>query len=473
MNGPVCAANSSSRAKSAGGPGGPRPEKDPRRLLERWFMMKRSPAGCLWAAFFLVVACFSCGGPRTVMEKPVTEEPAPPAVRTVPSFDFAPVVRVLLLGPSSRVRVRVTSGFLLGENHEGPAVSRFDRGGDFTVTLSETGLRLAAGGKRIHEASGLFIKPLERKGVYINGKPYRGGFWFEASHEGFITVNILEVDDYIKGVLPAEMGYLRPDQFEAYCAQAVASRSYALSKLEEKKSELYDLQATIMDQVYRGTQGESPEASRAVDETRGLVGIWESEPIRAYYSSCCGGHTSDIRNAWPWKTPYPYLYGVRDALPQKSKVSLCRGSGHFRWKHRWGAGRLRSVLRKTLPLELGVRPRAVGELQDIRVLETSSDGRAAVLEIVTDRGRYRIEGDRIRWVLKPDPASDAILRSTLFKMEVKTVRGRVSTVIVKGGGNGHGVGMCQTGAIGMAELGFSGEEILRHYYPGIKIMRLY
>jgi stage II sporulation protein D len=93
------------------------------------------------------------------------------------------------------------------------------------------------------------------------------------------------------------------------------------------------------------------------------------------------------------------------------------------------------------------------------------------IEIVTDRGRYRVEGDRIRWVLRPNPNSDAILKSTLFKMDVKRIKGKVSAVNLVGGGNGHGIGMCQSGAIAMAAAGYSAEEILRHYYPGIVIRR--
>jgi stage II sporulation protein D len=93
--------------------------------------------------------------------------------------------------------------------------------------------------------------------------------------------------------------------------------------------------------------------------------------------------------------------------------------------------------------------------------------------VVTDNGTYRIEGDRIRWVLRPGSPKGAILRSTLFKMEVNRRGGMVRSVSLKGGGNGHGIGMCQTGAIRMAELGFKAEQILEHYYPGISIKRIY
>jgi stage II sporulation protein D len=139
----------------------------------------------------------------------------------------------------------------------------------------------------------------------------------------------------------------------------------------------------------------------------------------------------------------------------------------------WSGSTLKRVLKKTLPEMLGIKPSAVGDIVDVTVAGMSDDGRVKAIEIETDRGTYRVEGDRIRWILRPSPNSDEILRSTLFKMSVKRSRGTVTSVNLVGGGNGHGIGMCQVGAVRMAELGYSAEEILRHYYPGITIQRMY
>jgi stage II sporulation protein D len=269
------------------------------------------------------------------------------------------------------------------------------------------------------------------------------------------------------------MGYLRPDQYEAYLTQAIASRSYALSKLEEKKMEMYDLRATIMDQVYRGVQGEHPEASRAVDETRGLVALFAGTPARTFYSSCCGGHTADIRVGWPWKPPATFLEGVRDTKDEEKGKSFCQRSAHFRWRVHWGGRTLERILEKTLPRELGVKSSTVGKLENISVRGVSKDGRVKAIEIQTDKGRHVVEGDRIRWVLLPKQGSNAILKSTMFKLDAKRSGGRVSAVNLVGGGNGHGIGMCQAGAIRMAEKGYSYEEILCHYYPGTRLVRYY
>jgi stage II sporulation protein D len=461
--------------------------------LNRWLIA---------ALFLCVLGLCSCGEKRAMREKPIetaippeqspTERaPAPteeapleaaePGTRpaeaaepeTAAMLGEAPRVRVLILESRKAIRVRVPSSFsLAGGIGSGPALE-VERGGDFTVRASGGEVVFAEGRKRLFSSDGVFVRPEGSEHVSVNGKPYRGAFLFDIVSGGLAAVNILDIDDYIKGVLPSEIGYLNADQFEAFRAQAIASRSYALSRLPDRSGEFYDLNATVMDQVYSGVLGEHADASRAVDESRGLVCTFLGQPLRAYYCSCCGGHTADIRVVWPWKTPYPYLYGVRDTVPEAPGVSLCRGSKHFRWRARWSGATLSAILRTTVPQELRVPRSSVGALTDVRVLGTGLDGRVTAIEIATERGSFQVRGDRIRWVLKPNPDSGAILRSTLFKLDVSRIGDRVASIEMLGGGNGHGVGMCQSGAIRMAELGYSGEAIIKHYYPGAKISLLY
>ncbi len=421
----------------------------------------------------MLLAAVSCGGPPppAVTPVPEPEETAERALFT--PREGAPVVRVLILEPSRDVRVRIPSAFFISEGPDEQPLERVDSGGEFIVRPAGSALTIRGSGRELHRAPVISLSCPGNGSIYINGKPYRGGFTFRATQGGVITINDIEIDDYLKGVLPAEMGYLRPDQYEAYLVQAIASRSYSLSKLEEKKFEMYDMRATVMDQVYRGVQGEHPDASRAVEETRGLVAIFEGLPARTYYSSCCGGHTADIRVGWPWKTPADFLVGVRDTKEEERGKSFCQRSPHFRWRVHWSGRTLERILEKTLPRELGVKKAAVGKLENILVKGVSPAGRVKAVEIVTDKGRHVVEGDRIRWVLLPKQGSDAILKSTMFKMDVKRSGGRVSAVNLIGGGNGHGIGMCQAGAIRMAERGYSYEEILFHYYPGTLLVRYY
>jgi stage II sporulation protein D len=445
------------------------------------------------ALFFCSLALASCGEKRAVRRE-VPVEPAPPAETTsvgaipwpieepftpqpVPepaiTLREIPKVRVLVIEARSFIKVRVLSAFSVAAGIDAEPLVTVDHGGEFVVKPVGGQVILAEGRKRLASCDAIFVRPSDGEIISVNGRPYRGAMLFEAASGGVMVIDVLDLDEYIKGVLPSEIGHLKPEQFEAYRAQAIASRAYALSKLEEKSDDLYDLNATIMDQVYSGVLGENEAASRAVDETRGLVCTFLGEPLKAYYCACCGGHTADIRVGWPWKTPYPYLYGVRDTVPEMPGVSLCRESRHFRWRVHWSGSTLSEILRRTLPAELKVARSSVGRLVDLRVVGTGLDGRAMAVEIETENGSYTVQGDRIRWVLKPDPESNAILKSTLFKLEIALRGDRVASIDMLGGGNGHGVGMCQTGAIRMAELGYSGEDIIRHYYPGARIDTLY
>ncbi len=412
----------------------------------------------------------------SVAPRPV-EPPSPVAIppvtpEAVALLDSPPTVRVLVLESRGTIRLRVPGAYAVGDDAGGSA-ARMERGGELSVRASDGEVVLAEGRRRVFASRRIFVAPVDGGFVSVDGASYRGGFLFVASRGGVAAINILDVDEYLKGVLPSEIGYLKDAQYEAFRAQAIAARSYALSKLDEKRGEIYDLNATVMDQVYRGASSESEAGNRAVEETRGLVCTFLGEPARAYYCSCCGGHTADIRAVWPWKTPYPYLYGVRDTVPGTAGESLCRGSRHFRWRAHWSASTLGAVLQRTIPRELRASAGDVGKPLDVRTLGVGRDGRVLGLEIETDRESFTVQGDRIRWVLKPDPGSDAILRSTLFNMDVSRAGGRVASVDVLGGGNGHGVGMCQTGAIRMAELGYRGEDIIAHYYHGTRIVTLY
>lgn len=388
----------------------------------------------------------------------------------IPNVDEGvPFVRVLIIERAREVDVEARSILFIKESTGGRKGAGIRGEGRFKVVDAGGYLSLVRGGNVILSAERIFARPAGGGNIRVDGKAFRGSMQFTPASGGFSVINYIMVDDYIKGVLPAEIGYLGKDKYEAYRAQAISSRSYSLSKLEQMKDMEYDLRATVMDQVYKGVAGESPLASRAVEDTRGIVLLWDGKPAKAYYSSCCGGHTADIRVGWPWKDEFPYLYGVRDATEKGSKISFCRHSRHFRWRADWKGGKLAGILNRTLKRELKSGFRRFNSLIDIRISGYSRDGRVKSLEIVTDSGLYEIIGDRIRWVLRPFSHDGAILRSTLFKIDVIRERGKVRSLSMLGGGNGHGIGMCQTGAIRMAEIGYSAEEILSHYYPGASI----
>ncbi len=263
----------------------------------------------------LILGLLSCG------KAPVSHLPV--IVDETPTPSKSPVVRVLILDTKEKISVEVGSANVACRQNEGTITDGYYLKGAMAVSRSGERLRVSKRGGGFPETPILIVRPEDSGGFKINGKRYRGTLMLQRGNGNrILAINIVEIDDYLKGVLPSEIGYLKKEQNEAFLVQAIASRSYALSKLDEKKGEPYDLRSTIMDQVYRGIDGEHPGASRAVEESRGVVALWNGNPIKAYYSSCCGGYTADIRVGWPWKADFPYLYGGRDAEAAKA-VTFC------------------------------------------------------------------------------------------------------------------------------------------------------
>jgi stage II sporulation protein D len=327
-------------------------------------------------------------------------------------------------------------------------------------------------GRMVLRQSGL-ERPLGPDPVrFSRAEWFRGGDRFagdlvalRAAGGGLTLVNVVDLEEYLRGVVPWEIG--RPDEsgLEAVKAQAIAARTYTVGHLGQWSQLGFDVYADVRDQVYRGRTGGSAITDRAVRETDDRVLLFAGEPARTYYSSTCGGHTSTLTDVWE-REGAPYLVGRRDADPRGR--SWCRDSPHFRWTESWSARELGEEFRRDLGTELG-RPLSAeefGVLQGLRVVSRDRSGRVRELRVFTDRDSFTVVGDRIRWALRPAHSRFAILRSTLFEIEEVRRDGTLVQVIVRGGGFGHGVGLCQTGALGQARAGRSAAEILESYYPG-------
>jgi stage II sporulation protein D len=285
-------------------------------------------------------------------------------------------------------------------------------------------------------------------------------------------VNVVDLESYLRGVIPWEIGRPGMESIEAVKAQAIAARSYTVAHLGRREDLGFDLWDNVADQVYRGLTGINPVTDRAVQQTRSQVLRYDGEIVQAYYCSTCGGHTSSIQDVWP-REAVPYLQGLRDAPPGES--AWCRESPHFRWTVAWSALELGEIIRAHLPAEVDPRltARQVGVLEGLEVLESDSSGRVHRLRVKTSTGSWEVVGDRIRWVLRPARSRFDILQSTLFRLEeYRNEKGVLIGVRLQGGGYGHGIGMCQSGALAMARAGRSCEKILEHYYPGTRIQSL-
>src|SRR5437763_1420574 len=330
-----------------------------------------------------------------------------------------------------------------------------------------------------------------------NGRVFRGTLELAKDDEGdMIVVNEVDTASYLASVVGSE----EPTTWmpEALASQAIAARTYLVTHLHRHGA--YDLEGDTRDQEYDGLGGEDRSTVRAVERTAGMVATYGGAPIEALYSANAGGITEDSENVYT--NALPYLRSVPSPADEVAEASSW-GHTSWEWTTEFTAPQLRSYI--------GARGIDVGDPQRIELTQLTGTGRVLSAKIVGSAGSRDIGKDRARYYFG--------LRSTLFTVtthpeEVEYVESsnaervrqldflgatveRTFTVNVKdpdraahtlrvlgwqyrlparfvftGKGYGHGVGMSQWGAQGMALGGQSAEEILKHYYLGIDIATL-
>lgn len=309
----------------------------------------------------------------------------------------------------------------------------------------------------------------------FNGSHWRGRFKVFLGPRGKLALATrLPLERYLQGVVPGEIGALRDSLLEAGRAQAIAARSYSLFYRGRRASEGFDLFATVEDQLYSPTEAEKPLATRCVETTRGQVSLFGDAPIRANYCSTCGGVTADVWEAWPTDSR-GYLVSVADRDRDGDGGDHCALSPQYRWRESWPVEQFAATIARFAPPQNVPLPAAgIGEIRDVRVEARSHSGRVWRLRIETSTGPVVIPAYSLRQVLRRPGAGQPILRSTLFKIAVRRdASGHPVEVVASGAGSGHGVGLCQTGALAMAREGARAGEILSHYYRGTEVKRLY
>jgi stage II sporulation protein D len=313
----------------------------------------------------------------------------------------------------------------------------------------------------------VLIRAADGGTLSLRGQAYRGELRVQQAPAGGLTVvNRLDMETYLMGVVPREIGRFDLDIYEAIKAQAVAARTYAYAYLGRRASQGFDVYATVEDQVYGGAAAENETVNRAVRETSGEILAYNGRPITAYYHSTCAGHTAAIDEVWP-NGPVPYLVAVRDV--DANGEAYDRSSSRFQWTVRWTPDQLAAILNRTLADSL--RGRRIGRIQDMRVTQRTPSGRVRSLRIETDAGAFTVGRDRVRWILRP--TAETSLNSSKFDVELSRSGGRVTEIVATGGGWGHGIGMCQVGAMGRARAGQDYRTILGTYYPGTVLQRIY
>ncbi|HMA23920.1 MAG: SpoIID/LytB domain-containing protein [Gemmatimonas sp.] len=300
----------------------------------------------------------------------------------------------------------------------------------------------------------------------LDGKPYRGDLALSGSDSGVSVVNVVKIDDYLRGVVPLEIGTSSPTDSAAVQAQAVTARSYAYIHLTTDPRQSYDLTGGMLDQVYGGVAVETPVASEAVESTRAQVLKYAGRVVNAPYHSTCGGTTAAASEIWRTNDE-PYLQRVSDRIPGSSRY-YCDLAPRFRWTRTIEGSALTAALAQYLATYTSVPNRTPGTPRDVTIGSHTLSGRVGTVTITTDRGNFVVRGNDARFVLRP-PGGE-ILNSTYFSVETTSAPdGSIARLTLHGMGYGHGVGMCQSGAIGRARAGQDYRTILRTYYPGTTV----
>lgn len=391
--------------------------------------------------------------------KPQTEPQRPAAA----PFAAGPSIRIGLLVDVAEVRVGGGDAVVVRPGGSGQAVM-IARGRTATLLATLSSVTLQGIGPDRVVMTPLTLEPAQ-PGEYVRiaGKDYRGKVEVRRSDGGLIVIDQLSFEEYLGGVVAAELGVTDDPSFEAVKAQAVIARTYAVKNLGRNRRQGFDLLATVSDQRFDGVAGETPVAWRALAETKGEIVSYGGSPIEAFFHSTCGGRTAAGKEVFTY-ADRPYLRSVSDTDPNGQ--AWCRSSPRFTWTESWDAAALSAALRRGMRLSA----EEAGSVRSIEVTGRSATGRATQLRVRL-RGRdVTIDGSNaVRRALPP--ADLDLLRSAAFTLTTRNDGDRIGRLELSGQGSGHGVGLCQWGAIGRARAGQSYPAILTAYYPGTRLER--
>ncbi|WAS04711.1 SpoIID/LytB domain-containing protein [Gloeomargaritales cyanobacterium VI4D9] len=290
----------------------------------------------------------------------------------------------------------------------------------------------------------LWVRPTDNSFVFISDDWYRGRLRLVARPDGLLAVNHVPLEEYLYSVVGSEMYPFWP--LEALKAQAVAARSFVLFRLRRPADPDFDVGRTVTWQAYKGYSRESDSTREAVTATTGQVVTYRGQIIEAVYHAASGGHTENVEDIW--SAPRPYLRGVPD-FDQEAPV------------YSWQKTFTQAELSRLLP--------GVGQVTSLTPVRTTPQGRVVEMRVTGTAGTKTFTGAELRRLLD--------LRSTLF--QVTPTRGDIASTNpvdtpnggfeFQGRGFGHGLGMSQWGAFGLAQRGYNYQQILQYYYQGTEI----
>ncbi len=270
--------------------------------------------------------------------------------------------------------------------------------------------------------------------LLLKGINYKGKIEVWKGQKGLYVINELPLEEYVKSVVYSETTDDWP--LEALKVQAIVARTYAVRQIMKNKNRLYHLSSSTLHQLYKGSQKDKL-IEQAVNETKGLIVTYNGEPIEALYHSTCGGRTEYAEEVFSKKEPY-----------LRSVKNDCSISPYWRWRKRISKREIEKALR-------------IENLKDMEIVSYTKSGRVKELRIITGTKILEISAKDLRRTL-----GWKHLPSTWFKISKEG-----NSFVFDGRGYGHGVGLCQWGALEMALKGYDYKYILGYYYPGTKIER--
>ena len=333
--------------------------------------------------------------------------------------------------------------------------------------------------------------------THFKKRQYYGSFRYERIEGGNLTVvNLVSMDDYVRGILPYEMSSSWP--LEALKAQAVCARSYTVTNMDAHRhsSSHFDICTTTHCQVYKGTESANANTDRAVEETAGQYAWYDGKVIEAYYHSSDGGATENIENVW--NEELPYLRGVLD--PYEALIENEIPSYH--WTRTYTGRELKEMV--------AAYDYNCSDIVDIKVSKLTDTGNVYSVTFTDKNGKswtvtkdkrlrsmfgtkslrytitpggdgYSLTNDQSlgalngAWALDGEGNPVKVNVTTVYALtgngveEVKAPENTDGTFTFSGTGSGHNLGLSQWGAYSMAKQGYTYEEILKFYYTGIEI----
>ncbi len=356
-----------------------------------------------------------------------------------PLLDKTPIVRVLLIKDKREAQLAIRGSYQIA----GSLTNIIDQGQGLprcAISVSKGGINI---GNRLYGNSELRITSRQDGEIELNNVRYRGEIRIlQQSNDKFSVIEEVDLEGFIAGVLGSEM----PQSWneDALRAQAVTARTYAMYKKKVRRGEVYHLD--MLELAYKGIAGETARLNKIVQETKGIVMVYNWNIFPAYFHSTCGGHTENCN----------HVFG-KDGIPPLSGVSCnyCENSKHSYWST--------NISKAEIEKKLRVANIHVSNISTVKTVNPGAGNHGARVEIASAYGSKEMNANDFRLLVGPNN-----LMSTAFH-----AKNNGNSITFSGRGWGHGVGLCQYGAQAMAEKGFEWTAILQHYYPQIELVRLY